>query len=132
MYYRVQAKCGHVGKNYYVLKNFYIRAESGKEAAKKARELPRVKHHHKDAIREVVEICFEDYLSGMQLNDSDMYFKSTSPKEQRIHNCVKKEDIYPEIKRFKYKKQRNGQRIRHEILEKEWRRMIQRGEVSYG
>ena len=36
-YYKVYAKCGHVGRNSYILKWFYVKAESGSEAAKKVR-----------------------------------------------------------------------------------------------
>ena len=49
MFYRVKAKCGHVGRNNYIVKNFYVVASSGKEAAHKVRYFPRVKHDRKDA-----------------------------------------------------------------------------------
>ena len=54
--YEVICKCGHVGKQHYIEISFPIIAENGREAAKKARYLPRVKHHHKDAIINVRKI----------------------------------------------------------------------------
>ena len=57
-YYKVLAKCGHVGRHRYITKWFYVKASSGKEAAYIVRYKPRVKHDHKDAIREVVSINY--------------------------------------------------------------------------
>ena len=37
MYYKVLAKCGHVGRNNYIEKDFFIKANSGKEAAYRVR-----------------------------------------------------------------------------------------------
>ena len=45
-YFKVQVKCGHVGKDYYFPGELYITAENGREAAKVARVMPRVKHDH--------------------------------------------------------------------------------------
>lgn len=55
MRYAVTAKCGHTGfgPGFYIPITFIVSAESAKEAAIKARQIPRVKHHHKDAISEV-------------------------------------------------------------------------------
>jgi len=58
-FYIVTAKCGHVGKSKYILIDFPVIAEDGREAAKIARQIPRVKHHHKDAIRNVEESSFD-------------------------------------------------------------------------
>lgn len=33
-YFKVEAKCGHVRRNNYILKEFYVKAESKKEAAR--------------------------------------------------------------------------------------------------
>lgn len=108
-YFKVQAKCGHVGRNYYILKWFYVKALTGEEAAKVVRDKPRVKHNQKDAIRNVKEITFEEYLTGLRLNSEDMYFKSTSKQEQEFYNAVKQEEIYPEVceEHSNYKKKRN-------------------------
>ena len=42
-FYIVTAKCGHVGKSKYILINFPVIAEDGREAAKIARQIPRDK-----------------------------------------------------------------------------------------
>ena len=55
-YYMVIAKCGHVGRKNYIPVKFAVVAESGKEAAKKVRQFPRVKHDHKDAISIVKDV----------------------------------------------------------------------------
>lgn len=74
MYYKVLVKCGHVGRNKYILKWLYIKAIDGKEAAKIARNIPRVKHNHKDVIRELKKIPFDEYVIGLKMNLQDKYF----------------------------------------------------------
>ena len=128
-YFKVQAKCGHVGRNHYVLKWFYVKALTGQEAAKVVRETPRVKHNQKKAIKDVIEIHFEEYLAGLKINSEDMYFKCTNKQEQEFYKCVKPEEIYPEEKKPNYKKKRNGQRIKNNFLEKEMKREI-RGVIN--
>jgi hypothetical protein len=124
-YFKVQAKCGHVGRNHYILKWFYVKALTGEEAAKVVRDKPRVKHDHKDAIRDAIEISFEDYLAGTKANSEDRYFRCSNKQEQEYYKCVKPEEIYPEEKeKTNYKKNRNGQRIKNKFLEKEMIREI--------
>ena len=86
--YKVTAKCGHVGRSHYVIKDFPVKANDGKEAAKIARELPRVKHHHKDAIRSVVEISFEEYWSLVKANEADPYFSCENVQDQRSYEEI--------------------------------------------
>ena len=96
-YFMVIAKCGHVGKKNYVPIKFAIVAESGKEAARKARELPRVKRDHKDAILDVKCISFEEYLEVKESNDKDPYLKCHSKQEQnQITNLFERveDDLY--------------------------------------
>lgn len=93
--YEVQAKCGHVGRKNYVLKNFAILAENGREAALITRGLPRVKHHHKDAIREVKEINEERYREIQVTNRLDPYFSCHCVQDQRAYV---EPDIYIEEK----------------------------------
>ncbi|WP_034449194.1 hypothetical protein [Butyrivibrio sp. AE2032] len=81
--FEVCAKCGHVGKNFYVDKIFVVRASSGKEAARVVRNFPRVKHHHKDAIRYVIRIDEARYWEVRRMNDMDPYFLCHSIQEQR-------------------------------------------------
>ena len=127
MYYKVIAKCGHVGKNNYILKSFYISASSSKDAASKVKSKPRVKHNHKDVIRDVKKIEYEEFIKGLKIMASDKYFNVHSPQEQKIHNCVMEVEILPEIKKHKYKKERNGQRIKYINLLKESTKIIQGG-----
>jgi hypothetical protein len=123
----VLAKCGHVGRNNYIIKCFYVKANDGEEAAKIVRQKPRVKHHHKDAIRDVIAIELEEYLTGLKIMEADMYFKVQNSSDQRLYNCVKQEDIYPEEDKKKYKKPRNGQRLRALEMEKEMKKYVQGG-----
>ena len=81
--YEVCAKCGHVGKNNYVDVIFAVRAASGKEAARVVRAFPRVKHHHKDAIRYVIQIDEARYWEIRNENNSNPYFLCHSIQEQR-------------------------------------------------
>ena len=53
MFYKVTAKCGHVGRNNYIEKDFFVKADSGRDAALIVRCKPRVKHDRKDAILSV-------------------------------------------------------------------------------
>ena len=102
--------------NNYILKWLYTKAENGKEAAKIVRNMPRVKHDHKDAIKEVKKIEYDEYITGLKIMESDMYFQVHNSTEQRLCNCVKKEDIYPELTEANYKKERNGQKVRYMAL----------------
>lgn len=95
-YYIVAAKCGHVGKGKYIEKNLTIRAESGKEAALKARNYPRVKHHWKDAIVDVTEVNYEEYSRIRVENYSDPYFSVRNIQEQRLY-CTNIENNVSEI-----------------------------------
>lgn len=127
MYYRVLVKCGHVRRTKYILKYIYIKANNGKEAAKIARKTPRVKHDHKDAIREVKKIEFDEYLNGLKKMDKDMYFKIHNSSDQRIYNFTNEVKIYSEDKIINYKKNRNGRRLRETINKKEMEQVIQGG-----
>lgn len=81
--YEVCAKCGHVGRNYYIDKVFVVRAETAKEAARIVRGFPRVKHHHKDAIRYVRKIDETRYWEVRKWNNIDPYFSCHNIQEQR-------------------------------------------------
>ena len=126
-YFKVLAKCGHVGRNKYILKWFYVKAESGEDAARDVRNTPRVKHHHKDAIRDVMEITLDEYFTGKKLMLNDKYFQVHNRSDSRLFNCEKVDEIYPEEKEVKYKKKRNGQRIKNILLEKESLRFLRGG-----
>ena len=81
--FEVCAKCGHVGRNNYVEKVFAVVAKDAKTAAKITRQLPRVKHHQKDAIRYVNEIDADRYWEIRNRNEEDPYFKCGSIQDQR-------------------------------------------------
>ena len=83
-YFMVIAKCGHVGKKNYIPVKFAVVAESGKEAAKKVRQFPRVKHDHKDAILDVSCITLEEFLEIKEINYNDPYLKCHSRQEQNL------------------------------------------------
>ena len=120
-YYRITAKCGHVGKNSYVIKNLYVRAESKKEAAKLARDIPRVKHHHKDAIRSVEEITLAQYRAGRAAQREDPYFCSKNKQEQNANCFGLDELIRPEEKPKRYKKKTHARkRLIERRKTKEW------------
>ena len=95
-YYRVLTKCGHVGRNGYVPIQFAIVAETGKEAAKIARDMPRVKHHHKDAILKVEEISKSIYKEIREINANDPYLHCHSIQEQRQFDLTDR--LIPETK----------------------------------
>ena len=81
-YFKVMAKCGHVGKNKYYKGDFYIRAETKEEASKITRNMPRVKHDKKDAILNVEEIDYETYIKGIKENSKHPYFNCKNKQEQ--------------------------------------------------
>ena len=91
-YYLVTAKCGHVGKTHYIPIKFAVMAESGEEAARIARRIPRVKHHHKDAIIGCQKVSKEEFDEQNRINKNDPYLKATSKKEQKemVENLVER------------------------------------------
>lgn len=95
--YKVVAKCGHVGKGHYVEKVFAVKAETGKEAAEKVRMFPRVKHHHKDAIRSVELITIGEYIALREEQELDPFFFCRNVQEQRSYN---EENILDEPERL--------------------------------
>ena len=110
MMYEVIAKCGHVGRNQYVLKTIPVIAASGVEAAAKIRKLPRVKHDHPDAIREVRIIDAPRYWELTKAYQDDPYFKCRSIQEQRalcgdmelydeIEDCTPNSETYNQSKK---------------------------------
>ncbi len=122
-YWRVKAKCGHVRKTKYVLKDFYVKAESGSKAAEIVRWRARVKHHDKHAIISTVQIGEEQYFQGIKLMQSDPYFNSHNVQEQR-RTCegIEFETYYEEEKREFEKKTNARRHLLDEELNKEWNR----------
>lgn len=62
---------------------FPIKADNGKEAARIARMIPRVKHHHKDAIISCVKVDKDLFDRQIETNRIDPYLVSKSKKEQK-------------------------------------------------
>lgn len=81
-YFKVTCKCGHVGRNHFVRVSFPVIAQSAEGAASMARYFPRVKHDHKYAIIDCVEIAEEEFLALKEQNDKDPYLKCTNLQEQ--------------------------------------------------
>lgn len=114
-YYLVEAKCGHVGRNYYIIKTFAIQASSGKKAAKRTRQLPRVKHHVKSAIVSTKQVTKSTYLRQLQLNASDPYFCAENRQEQKRMCATLSDRIKPmhqERERVKTKRRTVRYRLR--------------------
>ena len=83
-YFSVKTKCGHVGKYHCVWIKFAICAENAKEAAAKARQIARVKHHHENTIKEVVEIAVDEFCKLKAINDADPYLHAKNHREQLL------------------------------------------------
>lgn len=109
-FYKVEAKCGHVGKNWYFPAAFYITAENGREAAKEARVMPRVKHDHKDAILSVSEIDVDSYILGKESSMSNPYWLCKNIQEQRIQCRNLEENLVAEVEKTHYLRHRNTTR----------------------
>ncbi len=92
-YYKVYAKCGHVGRGHYIVKEFFVKAESGQDAARRVRFLPRVKHDWKDAITSVELITRDEYIQGRELQNNDLYFKVTNSSEQKARGAIDYEQV---------------------------------------
>ena len=86
-YYSVKCKCGHVGAyRFYIPIEFGVIATSKKEAAEKARWIPRCKHHQKDCILDVKEITRSEFLELNEKNRHDPYLQCHSIQEQRNYD----------------------------------------------
>ena len=83
-FYKVTCKCGHVGKGHFIRIDFPVMAENGRVAAAIAREIPRVKHHHKDAILACREITQDEYEALQEKNKYDPYLRCENPQEQEM------------------------------------------------
>lgn len=120
-YYKVDAKCGHVGRYYYIIKSFFVEACDKKEAASLTRQIPRVKHHQKDAIRKVEQISYISYLVGKERNKLDPYFFVTNSSEQRRKCPLIASMIIPEEKEKIYIKTHMRRILRDLENNKEWK-----------
>ena len=115
-YFAVTTKCGHVGRKYYLPVTFPVVAESGKEAARLGRDIPRVKHAHKDAILDVREISYEEYLILVDENNNNMYLKCENKQQQKSW-CVNIKDLVLEDehnKKLCYSKEKRKERVEYQ------------------
>ena len=78
-YFSVKTKCGHVGRFNCIWIEFAIVAESKQQAADKVREEGRVKRDHKDFIKEIKEISFEEFIKTS---------KQYSEKEEKVFSLL--------------------------------------------
>lgn len=101
-FFRVKVKCGHVGKSNFVLIDYAVCAEDKKQAAAKARKMPRVKHDHKDAIREVEEISYREYKNIKKGYSNINYMTCKNIQEQRNYDNLGV-NIYKEDRKKDYK-----------------------------
>ena len=122
MFFEVKAKCGHVGRNKYVLKDFYVEADSAKEAALNVRNMPRVKHHQKDAIREVMKITEEEYKEGKIKNKQDEYFNVHNSSDQK--RIVMENICYEEKEEKEKTKDLYYKLIKKKLINRETKRML--------
>ena len=106
-YYKVIAKCGHVGKNKYIEITFPVVAENAKKAAKKIMNHSKVKKQLKNAISSVEEISYDLYLNLKSYYLNDDYVGSHYSKEYDICNYdVKLIEKTEWKKSFKTRKER--------------------------
>ena len=135
-YFSVETKCGHVGKLNCVWIKFAIFAESAKEAAAIARQIARVKHHHKNTIKEVVEITADEFCKLKAINDADPYLHAKNHREQlqiegfeerieldeyniarRYQKTSKKDSLEFRVKRAKVKEKSQKRALREYFYE---------------
>ena len=95
-YYLVLAKTGHVSRKFYMPISFCVIAENGREAAKIARTIPRVKRNHKDAILSVTKVTKEEYDLQREINNNDPYLLCKSKHEQNAILHLIKDRLMPE------------------------------------
>ena len=84
-FYKVVCMCGHVGRRRYIPIAFAIKAKDGKEAAKIARGLPRVKCQRRDAVISCTEISEEQYKELRRINKEDPYLSCKNMQDQKEH-----------------------------------------------
>lgn len=102
-YFKVLAKCGHVGKGMYFEGKFYVAADNASNAAARTRKFPRVKHDYKDAIISVTEISYKDYIDGQNYEYNRPYYNCQSKQEQALYWDEISQNVYFEESREEVK-----------------------------
>ena len=82
-YFKVIAKCGHVGKGNYVPVAFAVKAESRSEASQKVMRYHRVKKQLNDAIISSEEIDKKSYKELKRANADNPYLSCKCNRQQR-------------------------------------------------
>lgn len=87
-YFKVIAKCGHVGKMHYIPVAFAVKAENASEASQIARKFPRVKKQCWDAILSCEEVSKFVYKQIIKSNNENSYFNCKTRKQQNQFNDI--------------------------------------------
>ena len=104
--FKVVCMCGHVGRRRYIPIAFAIKAKDGKEAAKIARGLPRVKRQRRDAVISCVEISEEQYRELRRINKEDPYLSCKNTQDQKEHPEIAERIIEIEYGTRRHKKEK--------------------------
>ena len=129
-YFEVSAKCGHVGRTYYYLGIFYVQAPDGKTAASIVRNMPRVKHHHKDAILSVTRIGYEEYQKGRAMLQKDPYFICHNKREQKMVTDIISKNIFLEPQKERI--ENIDRKCKLEKLRRQYRKLDKYGYYQMG
>ena len=118
-YYAVKTMAGHVGKGKYIEITFPVYAEDGREAAKRARWIPRVKHHNKHCILEVRKITLEEYNELIEENKKNPYLSCSSNQELRRLIPNIEEEVKSTKSNKKHSKKRNRENFEFKLKKRE-------------
>ena len=109
-YFKVNAKCGHVGKGNYINFDFAVVAASAKEAAAKTRFFGRVKHHYKDAINSVEEISYDEFNELVEKIANDPYISCDNIQQQR-----RIENFYERISSYDFEEEKKDRCVEYKM-----------------
>lgn len=108
-YYLVIAKCGHVGKGRYVEVEFPVYAEDKKSAAQMVLKRGKVKKQLKNAITNVYEISYDEYLAKTNEFNDNTFVRAHTKRE--ITDYIESAEHLISLKRH-YKKSFNSREER--------------------
>ena len=109
-YFKVNAKCGHVGRRKFINIDFAVVALNAKEAAAKTRMFGRVKHHYKDAINSVEEISLDEFVTLTEVLKNDPYILCDNIQDQR-----RIEDLYERINCYDVEDERRDRCVEYKM-----------------
>lgn len=98
-YYKVVAKCGHVGKGKYVEVVFPVCCDDAKSAAHQILKHGKVKKQLKNAISSVCEISLDEYLVLKQENTNNIYLRAHCSQEVNTEILDIKELVFEKNKK---------------------------------